>query len=84
MNNIIYYLKPEGKLCINHMYKENLESVWYFNIHEKAAIKHFSRFPPRDLLKKVLLESGFVNYKEVKCYEPLIGIKYYDATFPLY
>ena len=53
MNNIIYYLKPEGKLCINHMYKENLESVWYFNIHEKAAIKHFSRFPPRDLLKKV-------------------------------
>ena len=60
-------LKPNGKLCINHCYEENLRSVWYFTLNKTAFKNHSRRFAKRDILKTIYKNSGLLNYQEVKC-----------------
>jgi len=32
--------KPGGKICINHAYKENHKSIWYWCLSDKAFKLH--------------------------------------------
>lgn len=35
------------------------------------------------MVQEAFENAGFVNYKEIKSQEPLIGLRYYDSSFPL-
>ena len=79
---IIKFLKPGGKICINHYSQENLSGVWFYTIHPAVAAKNFARFPPTDIMKNAYKEAGFVNYTEVKCPETLNGDRFYNVCDP--
>jgi hypothetical protein len=79
---IVKFLKPGGKLCINHYSQENLSGVWFYTIHPGAAAKNFARFAPTAIMKNAYNGAGLVNYNEVKCPETLNGDAFYNATEP--
>ena len=60
-----------------------MNGVWHFCIHEQAAKNYFKKFPPREVVQDAFKNSGFTNYTEIQHYEKLIGLSYYDASFPL-
>lgn len=35
------------------------------------------------MVQDALENSGFINYRKIKSQEPLIGLRYYDCSFPL-
>ena len=51
-------------------------------MHPKAAHKHCVRFPPRKVVQEAFQDAGFIHYNEIKCTEPITGLRYYDCYGP--
>ena len=83
LKTLIKFLKPGGKVCINSFYREQLNGIWFGNIHPISRERHFKRYAPREVVKEAFECAGFENYKEIKCHELFYGLKYYDCSMPL-
>jgi SAM-dependent methyltransferase len=62
LNSLQTFLKPGGKVCINHFMEENLDSVWHFCLHPEAAKHYFAKFPPRKVMLDAYKEAGLLNF----------------------